>query len=67
MVRINKQREAADALTAGGLLATIDYQQVIVYLIIACALLMVIRGIYRAIRGRGHCCNGTRCKKKNCR
>ncbi|MDR1273701.1 MAG: FeoB-associated Cys-rich membrane protein [Odoribacteraceae bacterium] len=45
---------------------TVDYQQVITYLIIALALFLVVRGIYRGVKrkGRNGCCGG--CKKKSC-
>jgi hypothetical protein len=58
-------------VTAWCLVATVDYQRAIVYLVIALALLAAARGAYRLARGKGKGC-GCGCdrdcgdKKKSC-
>jgi hypothetical protein len=65
LVNANEQKRASWAL--GFPVMTVDYQEVVTYLIIALALLFVARGIYRIVKrkGKNGCCGGG-CKKKSC-
>ncbi|MBP5374703.1 MAG: FeoB-associated Cys-rich membrane protein [Bacteroidaceae bacterium] len=40
-----------------------NIQEIIVFLILACVVVLIIRNIYRQIKGKNHSCNCNSCPK----